>query len=64
MLKTLLEFNIRTVVGAMHRMTAEHFVHRPPGTYVNLPMLLIALTMLYLSTRAPRDVGVAAMSES
>jgi hypothetical protein len=32
-------------------MTPEHFAHQPPGTYTNLPVLILSITMLYFSNR-------------
>jgi hypothetical protein len=45
-------------------MTDAHYLEAPPGSYVNLPMAILAPIMLYLSMRtrgekAPTSEGEA-----
>jgi hypothetical protein len=47
----VLELILRTVVGTLHPLTEEFFVRTPPGKLGNLPLLVISVTMLFLSLR-------------
>jgi len=44
-----IETVFRIIVGMIHPLTAEYFTTRPPGTFLDLPMLFISVIMLYLS---------------
>ena len=48
----IVETGFRALTGSMHPLTAAHYVSPPPGSYANLPMMVLAPIMLYLSTRA------------
>lgn len=63
----ILETAFRATTGALHPLTAAHFASPPPGSYVNLPMAILAPIMLYLSTRtraekAPPSEGQASQA--
>lgn len=47
----ILENLFRLVVSSIHPLNEQHFEHTPPGAYATLPMLVIAVVMLVLSTR-------------
>jgi hypothetical protein len=42
---------------SLHAMTDAHYLEAPPGSYVNLPMAILAPIMLYLSTRTRREAS-------
>jgi len=47
----ILETGFRYLTGSLHPMTDAHYTYRPPGAYINLPILTLSSIMLYLSTR-------------
>jgi hypothetical protein len=60
----ILETAFRATSGSLHPMTDAHYLEAPPGSYVNLPMAILAPIMLYLSMRtrgekAPTSEGEA-----
>jgi hypothetical protein len=46
---------LRISVGLLHPLTPEYFERTPPGAVGNLPMLVLACTMLFLTLRRGRD---------
>lgn len=51
----VLENLFRMVTGSLHPLTEAHFEHTPPGAYVTLPLLVIAIVMGVLSLRTKRE---------
>ena len=39
----------RIGAGLLHPLTADYYQHTPPGALMNLPLLLLAMVMLFLS---------------
>jgi len=53
------EIVLRMGVGGLHPLGPDYFLRTPPGKVGNLPMLLLALSMLGLSLRAERRANAA-----
>lgn len=54
LLMLVLEQVLRIGAGVLHPLTPEYYERTPPGVRANLPLLLIAMTLLALSLR---DLG-------
>ena len=50
-LTVVIEIPMRIAAGTMHPLSAPYYEHVPPGSTSNLPLLVIACTMLVLSVR-------------
>jgi hypothetical protein len=45
---------LRIGAGIMNPLTAEFYEYRPPGSIINLPLLILAISMFFLSLREPK----------
>lgn len=53
----LVETIFRQIVAFIHPLTPIYFESKPPGTYVDLPLFIISILMIYLSTRTPNALS-------
>ena len=58
----IVEVMLRLTAGLLHPLGPEYFAHTPPGAIMNLPLLGVAIVMLVLSLRVPREAQTQAQA--
>lgn len=50
----IVEVGFRMIVGTLHPLTEEYYARTPPGKLLNVPLLVVCVSMLFLSLRSSR----------
>ena len=50
----IVEVGFRMIVGTLHPLTEEYYARTPPGKFLNVPLLVVCVSMLFLSLRSSR----------